>query len=231
MRKRVLGILVAGLVLASPALAETIHLKSGESIQGRIIGMDENTVSVESERGYGVLQISREDILLIEYTDERRDPSRKFGVGYHQRSAPLVGSGTTADYALDHLSLKYWLDRYDSLDLLFGFFNATNDGTTELQIFSLQARYAHVFRRQANLDLYYGAGVGYLDVEDRTGGRDVNDTGSTLQLFLGAELFFVTLPDLGISAEVGIGTQTVGERTVTSISSTTFPAFSVRYYF
>lgn len=69
--------------------------------------------------------------------------------------------------------------------------------------------------------------MGYLNVTDKTSGRNVEDTGTSFRGFLGVELFFLTLPNLGISSEIGIGYQTVGDSTTT----TTFPAFSIRYYF
>jgi hypothetical protein len=81
------------------------------------------------------------------------------------------------------------------------------------------------------LDLYYGGSLGYLSVTDTTATTPLDDSGQTIRVFLGAEVFLVSLPNLGISGEVGIGTQSVGDRDITSISTTTFPALSVRYYF
>ncbi|MCZ6748206.1 MAG: hypothetical protein O7D96_02855 [SAR324 cluster bacterium] len=217
--------------LAAPALAETLHLRGGERIKGKIIGITDETITVESDKGYGVLQIPREDVLLIEYVDESRDPTKMMGIGYHHRSVPVTGNGSAAEYAVDAISLKYWLDSTESIDVQFGFFNTTDGGDKLLEIFSLDLRYAHVFKRQAELDLYVGGSLGYLKVEDNTTANPVDDSGFGVRAFLGAEIFFVTLPNLGIAAEVGIGTQTVGDRTTTSISTSSFPAFSVRYYF
>jgi RNase P/RNase MRP subunit p29 len=221
-----------GLVaLATPVLAETIHLKGGETIKGRIIGITNETITIESEKGYGVLQVPRKDVLLIEYPDEARDPSRMIGFGYQHRTSPLTGNGAEAEYGVDALSIKYWLNAHDSFDIQFGFFSAINDGDKMLEVFSLDLRYAHVFKRQAELDLYYGGALGYLAVEDRTIDPSVDDSGFGIKAFLGAEIFFVTLPNLGLAAELGIGTQQIGDRSTTSITSTTFPTFSARYYF
>lgn len=219
-------IAAALLLIALPAFGETIHLKSGEKIKGRIIGIDDETVSIESEQGYGILQVSRDNILIVEYEDDHRDLSKMIGLGYFHHSTP--GTGAATEYAVDSLSLKYWLDRNVSLDTQVGFFSSSNKKST-LKIFSLDLRLANVFKRQAELDLYYGGSVGYISVEDKA--SDVNGTGNTITAFLGAEIFFVTLPNLGISAEIGIGTQTVDKSSTTSISSTTFPNFSMRYYF
>jgi hypothetical protein len=59
----------------------------------------------------------------------------------------------------------------------------------------------------------------------------VEGTGVSLRVFLGLEMFFVTLPNVGISSELSVGTQNVGDNSTTNLSTTTFPAFSIRYYF
>jgi hypothetical protein len=224
-------ITVALLAWATPVLAETIHLKGGETIKGRIIGITNDTITIESEKGYGVLQVPRKEVLLIEYQDDARDPSRTIGLGYQHESAPVSGNGASTAYGLDALSLKYWLDKTDSVDIQFGFFSAINDSSKDLEIFSLEVRYAHVFKRQSELDLYYGGSLGYLAVKDKSTDPNLDDAGFGVKAFLGAEIFFVTLPNLGLAAEVGIGTQQVGSRSTTSITTTSFPTLSARYYF
>ena len=224
-------ITVALLALATPVLAETVHLKGGETIKGRIIGITNETITIESEKGYGVLQVPRKEVLLVEYQDESRDPSRTIGFGFQHRSSPVTGNGATAEYGVDALSLKYWLDKTDSVDVQFGFFSAINNGDKLLEVFSLDLRYAHVFKRQAELDLYYGGSLGYLAVKDQTTAPEVDDSGFGVKAFLGVEIFFVTLPNLGLAAEIGIGTQQVGDRSTTSITTTSFPTLSARYYF
>jgi hypothetical protein len=231
-------ILIPGLALlaamawsANPARAETLHLVSGEVIQGKIIRVDENSVSVESDKGYGVIQVNKADIILIEYDNKKRDPSRMLGVGYFHRTVPAAASPATNDYGLDALSLKYWISSTDSLDALLGFYSSSTDNTTNLQVFSMDLRYANVFQRKGMLDVYWGASVGFISVVDKTAAVPVNDTGTREGVFLGTEIFFVTLPNLGISAEVGFYTQSVGKRTVTDLSTSTFPTFAVRYYF
>lgn len=232
------AILLAGLALLAlgawsvpPLRAETVHLASGESIQGKIIRVDDTSISIESDKGYGVIQINKSDIILIEYDNRKRDPTRQVGIGYFHRNAPTAASPATSDYGLDALSMKYWLTGTDSVDALLGFYNSSTDNKTNLQVFSLDLRYANVFQRKGMLDIYWGASAGYLGVTDKTNGNNVNDSGSRFGVFLGTELFFVTLPNLGLAAEVGFYTQSVGKRTVTDLSTTTFPTFSARYYF
>ena len=219
------------LILAAPLSAETVHLTSGEVIKGRIVGIEEDVVSIESERGFGVIQIQKTEITLIEYDEVMRNPDRNIGIGYFHRVNPNPAGGEAVEFGLDAFSLKYWLSSHTSLDFLVGFFSSELSGTKEFEVFSFDVRWAQVFKRQAQLDLYYGASVGFLSVTDNTGATPIDDSGQTLQVFLGAEIFFVTLPSLGISAELGIGTQKVGERKITNISTSTFPAFSMRYYF
>jgi hypothetical protein len=214
---------------ASPARAEIVHLASGEVIQGKIIRVDDATLSIESDKGYGVIQLNKSDITMIEYENRKRDPSRTVGVGYFHRNAPTVATSATTDYGVDALSLKYWLSAVDSVDALLGYFNSTTNGTTQLQILSMDLRYANVFQRRGLADLYYGLSLGFISVTDKA--NDVNDSGVRGGVFLGTEMFFATFPNLGISAEVGFYTQSVGKRTVTDLSTSTFPTFAVRYYF
>lgn len=227
------GLLLALLCLGwTPAAwAETVHLNTGESIKGKIIRVDDQTISIESDKGFGVLQIKRSDITLIEFDENERDPSRMIGIGYVHRGTPSSIGSQAAEYGTDALSLKVWLSSRDSMDLLVGFYSASEGKTKLLEVFSLDLRYAKVFSRRANLDLYWGLSAGYLNVTDRTNGQNFSDTGNTYRLFVGTELFFATLPNLGFSAEIGAGTQTVGDRDITNLSTTTFPTFALRYYY
>jgi len=45
------------------------------------------------------------------------------------------------------------------------------------------------------------------------------------------EMFFSSMPNLGISSEIGIRSQSLGDSSVVNLSLTSFPTFSVRYYF
>jgi len=231
MKQAWLWLSLALVLMAGPAFGETVHLKTGETIKGKIVKADDTSISVESDKGFGVIQVDRGDIVLIEYDETMRDPARTIGLGYIHRATPNSQTGRIVEYAVDAVSLKYWLSSLDSVDLAVGFFNNTDAGTKVLEVFSLDVRLAHVFKRKANLDLYYGGSAGYISVVDRTSGSNVDDTGTTLRAFLGAEIFFVTLPGLGIAAEVGVTNQTIGDRSTTNIATTTFPALSMRYYF
>jgi hypothetical protein len=231
MKMKWLGAIVGLLLLASPCFGETVYLVTGESIRGRVVRVDDQTVSIESDKGYGIIQVAKSDVTLIEYDQKKRDLSRSLGFGYFHRSTPSNATAAATDYGVDALSLKYWLSSDTSAELQWGYYSAQSKGKTILEIFSLDARYAYVFQRRANLDLYYGASVGYLTVTDKTSGNNINDQGNRFGVFIGAEAFFVTLPNLGISAEIGFNQQTIGKTTVTNLATTTFPTFAVRYYF
>jgi hypothetical protein len=230
MKTKGLVLLLLSLVLGWPCLAETIHLRTGEVIRGKVIRMDEQSVSVESEKGFGVIQIAKSDITTIEYDAYKRDPSRLAGIGYFHRATPNT-SQPTAEYGVDSISFKYWMTSRDAVNLMLGMYSASQNGQALLDVFSMDARYASVFQRRINLDLYYGLGIGYLNVKDTTLGNNINGSGTSLRVFLGAEMFFVTFPNLGIAAEMGFGTQTVAGHTVTNFSSTPFPTFAAHYYF
>lgn len=216
---------------AVPAQAETVHLKTGEIIKGRIVRVDQDTLSIESDKGFGVIQVQRSDITLIEYEETERDPSRLVGVGYYHRVNPGNAVASAAEYGVDALSVKMWLSSTDSVDLQLGFYSADTDAGSIYEVFSVDVRYANVFQRRGGVDVYWGASAGYLNVTDKTTTPAIEDTGYRLRAFLGLELFFVSLPNVGISSEIGIGSQTVGETTITNLSTTTFPSFSIRYYF
>lgn len=223
---------VAWLFLWAPhALGETVYLNTGESIQGKIVRVTDNTVFIESSKGFGILQIDRSDILLIEFENAKRDLSKTIGIGYAHRSSPSGVASVAAPYAVDAFSVKMWLDENQSVDIQLGFYSASIGGTKALEVLSLEGRYAVVFDRRANMDLYFGGGLSYIKVTDNVTGSGVDGTGTGLQAFLGIELFFSNMPNLGFSAEIGVGSQTVGDRSVTNISTTTFPTFSLRYYY
>ena len=219
------------ILLAGQAYGETVHLSSGEAIEGQIVSADEDIISIESEKGFGVLQIRKADIILIEYTQAKRNPDNTIGIGYQHRVNPDTSGSGAVTYGVDALSLKFWMSSDSSLDFLLGFFSSENAGTTDFEVFSFDVRLATVFKRQAQLDLYWGGSAGFISVKDNTAATPVDDSGETLSVFVGAEVFFVTFPNLGISGEVGFFTQSVGDRTTTNISTATFPSFSVRYYF
>ena len=231
LRRLWVAVLLLALWGATAAQAETVHLVTGEVIKGKIVRADADTISVESDKGYGTIQVKRSDISLIEFDQNPHDVSRLVGVGYYHRATPSSVGAQAAEYGVDALSLKMYLTDTDWVDLQLGYYNNTYGGSPQFKVFSLDVRYARVFKHEGNLDLYVGGSLGYLNVTDSTLGRNVQGTGYSARGFLGVELFFVSLPNLGISSELSVGTQNVGNTSTTNLSVTTFPAFSIRYYF
>lgn len=231
MMKRWLWVALLLVLAAASAAAETVHLNTGESIKGTIVGSDEDTITIESAQGFGTIRVERSEIVLIEFDENERDLSRRLGLGYYHRTVPADLDAGSTEYGTDGLSLKMWLDRDSAMEMLVGFYSAAFKGETTYEVFSLDLRYSSVVKRRGNLDLYLGGSVGYLNVTDRRGGADIEETGSSLRGFAGTEIFFDRLPDLGISAEISVGSQQVGDRSVTNLSATPFPSFAVRYYF
>lgn len=226
-----LGMTMGLLLIGSSVFAETVHLRTGEAIRGKIVRADNDTISIESEQGFGVLQIKKDEVVLIEFDEPAEGRERRIGIGYYHRSQPNTVSGQLAEFGVDAMSLKFWLSDTASLDLQLGYFSTTSDGDPLLEVFSLDVRYATVVQRRGLLDVYVGGSYGLITVEDNTGGAEFSESGTTLRGFVGVELFFATLPGLGISSELGIGMQELGDRSTTNLSTTTFPAFSIRYYY
>ena len=59
---RLLLVLLIGWTFTATAYGAVVHLNSGESLSGRIQGMDEQMLYLESDRGFGVLKVERVDI-------------------------------------------------------------------------------------------------------------------------------------------------------------------------
>ncbi|MBF0279961.1 MAG: hypothetical protein HQM13_19345 [SAR324 cluster bacterium] len=228
MKRTIFPILLLLLCLmAASSHGATVYLNSGESLIGRIQGMDDNTLTLESDRRFGVsqgvLQIDRADIRLIEFDGMQRDLSRKFGVGYYHRG-PVA-----QEFNIGSASLKYWLNRTDAVDMLVGY-GGTSDGNDKVQeIFNLEMRYTHVLLQEGNQDIYWGGGMGFVSVTDRE--TKTEDTGINIRALLGIEFFFVSFPNLGISGELGVTNQSVGDRTSFGVFTSGFPTMAVRYYF
>ncbi|MDH4246512.1 MAG: hypothetical protein OEW39_01695 [Deltaproteobacteria bacterium] len=218
--------------LCAPVWGETLYLTSGESIQGRIIRVDDQSITIESDKGFGTFQIKRKEILLIEFEEAgTRDLSRRLGMGYFHRNTPPGVGLSGMEYGVDALSFKMWLNPRNAVDVLLGFYSASDNDQKVLEVFSLELRFLNVFSRRSNLDLYWGGGLGLLNVTDNTLSQNWSGSGSSARIFLGVEMFLNSLPNLGISAELGLGSQSVGSRSVTNITTSSFPTFSMRYYY
>jgi len=225
MKHRWFWIAVILILWASPALGETIYLKTGEVIKGKIVRADQNAISIESDKGFGVIQVKREDIITIEFDQNERDISRFFGLGYFHRIVPLRIESLGLTFGVDAISMKMWFSSKRAAEILFGYYTATGSGLNYDALY-LEGRYTQVFSRRAKLDMYWGFGAGIVDITDDS--RGITESGTILEAFLGAESFFTAMPNLSISTEIGINVQEVGSNTSSTIIA---PALVIRYYF
>ena len=203
--------------------AEKVYLHSGEMLIGRIQYIDERVVALESDRGFGIVKIDRADVSMIEFEGSERNLSQKFGLGFYRRSA------VADDISFNSAALRYWSDVLTSIDFMLGVGHTTDENTKLQEYFSIEGRYAKVLLQEGRHNVYSGVGAGVMS----TSGKNLPEgtTGTQFSAFLGIELFPISFPNLGISAEIGVLTQKIGSRQSYGIFNVGFPSLSVHYYF
>ena len=191
------------ILFASAASADTLRLNSGESLEGKIRLMDENTLYLESKLTSKELKIDRADLNIIEFDSSARSFARRIGFGIFYRP-----NGNE-----ENLSVKNWLSSDDSAELLVGYNSGSQD------TFGVELRYSKVFMVEGTNDLYYGAGLGIVSKS--------SERGTALRFFSGNEFFPRGSPNLGISIELGV----LSQQGISSASQGFYNAFAARYYF
>ena len=191
------------ILFSSAASADTLRLNSGESLEGKIRLMDENTLYLESKLTSQELKIDRADLNIIEFDSSARSFARRIGFGIFYRP-----NGNE-----ENLSVKNWLSSDDSAELLVGYNSGSQD------TFGVELRYSKVFMVEGTNDLYYGAGLGIVSKS--------SERGTALRFFSGNEFFPRGSPNLGISIELGMHSQ----QGISNASQGFYNAFSARYYF
>ena len=191
------------ILFASAASADSLRLNSGESLEGKIRLMDENTLYLESKLTSQELKIDRADLNIIEFDSSARSFARRIGFGIFYRP-----NGNE-----ENLSVKNWLSSDDSAELLVGYNSGSQD------TFGVELRYSKVFMVEGTNDLYYGAGLGIVSKS--------SERGTALRFFSGNEFFPRGSPNLGISIELGMHSQ----QGISNASQGFYNAFSARYYF
>ena len=179
--------------------AATLRLNSGESLEGKINKMDANTLFLESNLTAQELKIERGNLSLIEFDTNERSLARRIGIGFHYRPN---GNEET-------ISIKNWLSTSDSAGLMVGYRAGSVDS------FSIEGRYARVFKIEGTNDLFYGAGTGIVSNE--------SNRETLFRIFSGTEFFPQTSPNFGITLEFGIFRQ--------SSTQGFYNAISAHYYF
>ena len=166
--------LIAVLCLSAwTAGAETLRLNSGESLDGKIRAMDEQTLYLESKLTSQQLKIDRTDLRLIEFDATERSLARRLGIGLHYR--PYGNE--------ENLSIKNWLNPTDAAELIVGYSEGTQDK------FNFELRLSRVFINESNSDLSYGAGAGLVSVD--------SSRGTSFRIFSGLEFFPQNNPNIG----------------------------------
>ncbi|MCP4749711.1 MAG: hypothetical protein GY866_02350 [Proteobacteria bacterium] len=208
--------------------AFVVYLKNGEVIEGIISQYTNEILSLQSTSGHGVLDLPTSSVKYITTKKPGIDMNQRKGVGFIQKTSTLNSSSGLATYTSNQLSYKLFLEKkmFGNVQLAYG--DASYNGK-ELKIFAADLRLGLVFQQFQNVLLYYGGSGGLLQIKDDSTG--VNGSGYTASGFLGAEVFFSTLPNFGFSGELGIQIQNAGDYSSSSLSISSFPTFSIHYYF
>jgi hypothetical protein len=205
-----------------------IYLKNGEILEGMITQFSNDFITVESASGHGVLQLPTQSVNYVTSKNIRVKMDQRNGIGYVQKKSTLNLSSGMTSYVSDQISYKMFFDDELFGNILLAHGDATY-GADHLRIFSLDYRMGLIFDQIQNINLYYGGSIGYLQVRDDKNGID--GAGNTLSIFMGAELFFDSLPNFGFSGELGFRYQKAGEYSSTDLSISSFPSFSIHYYY
>jgi hypothetical protein len=203
-------------------------LKNGEIIEGTITQFSNDFITLESLSGHGVIQLPTASVNYVTAGQVRLQMNRRNGIGYVQKKSTLNAHSGTATYAGDQLSYKMFFSDEMFGNLLLAYGNASYSGQ-KLQLFSVDYRMGLIFKVVQQMALYYGGSVGYLQIRDDT--ANIEGTGTAFSAFVGAEMFFSSLPNFGFSGELGYRVQKAGEYNAADLSISTFPSFSIHYYF
>lgn len=206
----------------------TIYLKNGEVIEGSITQFSAEFIIVESAAGHGVLQLPTNSINLITTKKSRMRMEHRNGLGYVQKKSTLNSESGIVNYASDQISFKMFFEEDLFGNVLLAYGNASVDGR-DLQILAIDYRMGLIFDQVQNMMLYYGGSIGYLQINDDING--VDGTGTSMGVFAGAEMTFATLPNFGFAGEIGYRIQKAGNYDASDLSLSTFPSFSIHYYF
>lgn len=205
-----------------------IYLKNGEIIHGIINQFTNEIVTIESATGHGLLQLPTSSINFITSKKSRMVLNQRNAIGYIQKKSTLNSGGGSRTYNSDQLSLKFFFDKELFGNALLAYGNASYSGN-DLSIFAVSYRMGMIFKKIQDINLYYGGFLGFMEIKDDS--RGINGSGTTMGVFLGAEIFFASLPNFGFSGEIGYETQSAGSYSATDLSISSFPTFSIHYYF
>ncbi len=206
----------------------TLFLQNGEIIEGIITQFTNEFLTVESKSGYGTLQIPISSVNFITTGKSHIDLNQRDAIGYVQKNSTLSTPGGSASYSSNQISYKFFLDKNLFGNLLAAYGSTSTNGS-KLQILSLDYRMGLIFKEVQNILLYYGGTIGYLQIKDDT--NNIDGSGTGYGVFVGAEIFFQSLPNFGFSGEIGYSIKKADEYETSDLSISSFPSFSIHYYF
>jgi hypothetical protein len=205
-----------------------IYLKNGEIIEGIITQFTNEFLTIESSTGYGVLQLPISSVNFITTGTSYIDLNQRNGIGYVQKRATINGSSGLSTYSSNQLSYKFFFENKLFGNILLAYGDASYNGSNT-QVMAVDYRLGYLFKKVQNVFLFTGGYVGYLQIKDDS--RSVSGSGTEYGAFLGAEMFFPSLPNFGFAGEIGLGIQDVGDYSSTVLSVSSFPSFSIHYYY
>ncbi|MDH5560469.1 MAG: hypothetical protein OEY59_06390 [Deltaproteobacteria bacterium] len=205
-----------------------LYLKNGEVLRGKVTQFNKDYVTIESEQGVGSIQLPSTELSMIVSTTDRIDMTQRNGFGYHMNKSALHSTNGPGAYDSDQLSYKFYLDKTMFSDILFAFGNVKSNEQV-FKVVSLDYRLGVVFDQKQNTQFYYGGSAGYMQIKDDV--NAIEGSGVSLKGFLGAEMFFNSLPNFGFAGEIGFGIKKIGEYSSSDVSTSSFPSFSIHYYY
>ncbi len=205
-----------------------LYLKNGEIIEGIITQFTNEFLTIESPEGYGVLQIPISSVNFLTTGKSHIELNQRDAIGYVQRRSTLNTPSGMTTYSSNQISYKFFISKSLFGNILLAYGNASYDDD-KLQLLSLDYRMGKTFKKIQNIVLYYGGSIGYMQIKDDS--RNIDGSGTGYGVFVGAEIFFHSLPNFGFSGEIGYSTKTADDYESSDLSISTFPAFSVHYYF
>ncbi len=222
------------ITLSSSLFADSIFLKNGEVIKGKIIEVNGEVITISSELGYGEINILREQIIAVTFPENTKvDLARRYGLGYLSKT-PATSSNDRYYYRVNQVSFRTYPNTNYFLDFLFGYSsgkvtNITTNTSSDFSVMQTDIRLAYVLSRLSQLSTYTGVGVGYLYWKDPLLGT--NEGGVEGQFFVGIEVSFEVLPSLGFSGELSVNFQKSKSLDRQDLAITALPTLAVHYYF
>lgn len=215
--------------------AEEIFLKNGENIQGSVIEIKDEILTIESDLGYGVVRISKKDIVSIGFPYEPLNLTRRYAIGYSSRKQNSIGSAKEYNYRTDQFSLRTFLVEDVFLQYLLGYSQVDvkrENGNLQVSSFTSGLRVAKILFKQMNSHVYAGGGVGIVSIKDiGSESNKLEEQGTELSVIFGGEIFMGFLPNFGISGEIELSKFESSSIRRTDLNISAFPTFSIHYYF